>query len=147
MIKSYFDIFPILGTDKYLDLSNSDKSKYFFMVNRQLSRVFPEVSSTLSHVNVNTSSCMDFWNQYIKFFRSNKRNPYNNDFYDKLKSLKKKKVTYTQESLEYFLRKYSIGTTDLQTIIEYGNDLLIKYLIEIDKNITNTISNEKKVKS
>lgn len=139
MIKSYFDLLKILGKPAYENVSVSDKARHIFMINRHLTRLYPEISANFSHLKTDPVMAMDFWNAYFKAIYSAKRDPLPSSInFAKLTPPKKTK-SFDEECLLFMVNKLRLGSKDLAVFKKLKEDELIKYLNEINKLINEEV--------
>ena len=138
-IKSYFDLLKILGKPAYENVSAVDKGRHIFMVNRHLTRMYPEIAATLSHLKTNPAIAMDFWHTYFKNIIAAKRDPLPSKInYAKLTPPKTgKKIN--PDCKEFMIIKMRLGTQDFNAFKKLNNTDLIKYLNDIEKLINEKI--------
>ena len=139
MIKSYFDVLKILGKPAYEKLSTADKGRYLFMVNRHLTRMYPVIAATFSHMRADSANAMDFWNFYFKSVYKAGKNPLpSRENYAKL-SQKNKKVKYNEEGIEFLVSKLKLGSAEVATLKKLKSKELIKYLKAVDELLNEKI--------
>ena len=138
MINSYFDLLKVLGKHEYNEVSSIEKSKNAYMVNRHLTRLYPELCSAFSHIKSNPIAVMDLWHSYFKKIYSFNKNPLlNNINFAKLAN--KSKELYTIESMEYMISSLRLGTEEVKILLKLNNKELIKYLNDINNLIDEKI--------
>lgn len=139
MINSYFDLLKVLGKPAYENVSASDKGRHIFMVNRHLTRLYPEISASFSHLKTDPVMAMDFWNTYFKAIYSAKKDPLPPKInFAKLTPPKKQK-SFDEECLLFMINKLRLGSRDLAVLKKLKEDELIKYLNEIDELINEKV--------
>lgn len=118
----------IRNRSKWVDISDDDKEKYFFIINRYLSKDFPEQALKLNTKGVDPVSAMDVWynflgNNYAKNFWS-KGSPKKKELSDKeIKWIAKNNGNIKKEDVLY------LYNTKSELIKEE-----IKKLKELEKN-------------
>jgi hypothetical protein len=142
IIKSPFDIINILGTSNYNEVSNLDKKRHFFIINRMLSRTLPDVAIGLGHLNSVPESGVDFWN---KVFVELDSTPRGKQILDIIKrnlrismSTDKKSITNNKIDKELaikYMQLSKISPKDFEILNKFYQDDVIKYLKEFDKMI------------
>lgn len=140
MSKSPFDIINILGTDSYDEVSNLDKKRGFFIINRMLSRTLPEVAMGIGHLNATPEAGIDFWN---KVFKELKSTPRGKQILGLVKgnlrvSMSSAKNQETSKSLDKelskkFMQLSKISPKEFDTLKKFYKKDLIKYLKDMEK--------------
>lgn len=62
-----------LNKEKYLDISDIDKEKNFFIINRKFSRKYPKISNFFNNNYIDKPSALDKW---FIFFKNENKIPY-----------------------------------------------------------------------
>jgi hypothetical protein len=139
MIKSYFDVIKILGKPAYENVSTADKGRYFFMVNRHLTRMYPVIAATFSHIKVDSANAMDFWNFYFKNIYKASKNPLpSKENFAKL-SQKGKVAKYNEEGIEFMVSRLKLGSAEVEILKKLKSKDLIKYLKAVDELLNEKI--------
>ena len=110
-------------------VTDDQKEKFFFIINRQLSKKYPEKSKLLNDKLINKVSAMDTW----YFFMLDK--PYQKWFWSK-SGVDKQKSEWNESDLKSLLVESDISKEDLQILINYYPDIVneeIKYLKDAQK--------------
>jgi hypothetical protein len=92
-------------------ISDDEKEKNFFIINRFMSKKFPEKSKLLNDKLINKVSAMDTW---FIFMLSQ---PYPNWFWSKSETKKDKK--FTEEEILYISKEFDIELKDIPIILKY----------------------------
>ena len=99
----------------YKKLSDEDKEKFFFIINRKFARAFPKHAQYFNNKNIDKASALDIWyNFFIK-----KRAQGIPTWYWFKQTIKKEKFPYNNEEVEFLTNFYSITKKDLNFLIEY----------------------------
>ena len=101
--------------DKYKDLTDEDKEKFFFIVNRKFARKFPRHAQFFNNKNMDKSSALDVW---YHFFIKQRTMDIPQWYWFKL-SGKKEKSLLKKEEIEFFLEFYQIKRDDLDFLTRY----------------------------
>lgn len=112
-------------------VTDEQKEKFFFIINRQLSKKYPEKSKLLNDKLINKVSAMDTW----YFFMLDK--PYPKWFWSK-SAVDKQKSEWNESDLKSLMFESDISREDLQILINYYPDIVkeeIKYLKDAQKPI------------
>lgn len=109
-------------------VTDEQKIKYFFIVNRLLSKKYPEISQLLNDKHIDYSVGMDL----IFLFMKDK--PYPKWFWSKTE--KKKDFIFSDEELTLIKNNFEFKDSELEFIIKFHSDELkeeIKYLKNLYK--------------
>jgi len=101
--------------DKYKDLTDEDKEKFFFIMNRKFARKFPRHAQFFNNKNMDKSSALDVW---YHFFIKQRTMDIPQWYWFKL-SGKKEKSLLKKEEIEFFLEFYQIKRDDLDFLTRY----------------------------
>lgn len=134
---SPFDILKILGTDSYEEISNIDKRRNFFIINRMISRTLPQVCLSLSHFKSNSDIGVDYWHNAFKELSksSNGRNVLaliRKNMWIKMTIDKKATVIYDKDLAEEYMKLANITKSDFDTLIRFYKTETIDYLKEVE---------------
>lgn len=100
-------------------VTQEQKETYFFIINRLLSKKFPDLAQLLNTKSTDKASALDCW--FLLFFDK----PYPSWIWSK------KEKTKTQEDYSEVLKEYDINEKDLELLKVIAPELLkeeIKYL-------------------
>jgi len=131
-----FDFIKIMFTDKtaYENVSNNDKRRHFFMLNRFWSIKYPETAQAFNHLKINQANAIDMW-----FRLSAQFNRVPGWFYTRTKKSKsniaKKKLQYSKEAKDMYLQMNNIDSKTLAELEKYYPAELEKELKTIDSQI------------
>ena len=106
--------------DKYKDLSDEDKEKFFFIMNRKFARRYPKHAQFFNYKNMDKSSALDVW---YHFFIKQRTMDIPSWYWFKL-SGKKEKSILKKEEVEFFLEFYDLKRDDLNFLIEHHSEEL-----------------------
>lgn len=127
------DVVNCLFKDRknYRNLENEDKEVNFFIINRYLSKKFPEYAEKLNNKSIDKSLAMDMWFIYLSDkidFRIFKW------FWSKSP---KRDSQLTESENKTLLKRLMLRQEDLDLLIDYYPDLVkeeLKYYKELIKN-------------
>ena len=123
------DVFKALTSkSKWSDITDEDKIKNFFIINRYMSKKYPSRSQLLNLKTVDKVSSMDLWYQLMK------TEPYPSWFWSKGEKLEKSDIS--EKEYVSLLHKLRIKDIDLDYLIENHIDFIkdeLKELKEIEK--------------
>ena len=143
VIDALYEMISISFTNKKFDktesqfktITDKDKQRNFFMVNRRLAINYPLQAFKLSQININPIFAINCW--YMITLREARKNK----TYPKwlwLKTEKEKKQTiikYSNEAKDYYIKLNMISETDFDLAIKYKPKEMKEYLDKIDKQI------------
>jgi len=101
--------------DQYKNLTDEDKEKFFFIMNRKFARQFPKHAQFFNNKNMDKSSALDVW---YHFFIKQRTTDIPKWYWFKL-SGKKEKSLLNKEEVDFFLEFYQIKRDDLDFLIKY----------------------------
>lgn len=104
---------------EYKRLSDDDKERIFFMLNRKLARGMPFFAEFLNKKSMNRSSSMDIWFYY---FTKKRFIDLPKWYYFKLSGKSKKKSSIKPDEREYLLSSLDISEKDITFLLEYYPD-------------------------
>lgn len=113
----------------WINITDEDKEKYFFIINRLLSKKYPKEAQLLNHKNINKISALDTW----YYFMLDK--PYPNWFWSKSKKGKESKKDINESDYKLLLEKFKIKDIDLDFLIEKKLDFIKEELSYFKKII------------
>lgn len=111
----------------WINITDEDKEKFFFIFNRYFSKMYPEKSQLLNLKNINKVSSMDLW----YYFMLNK--PYPKWFWSK--SAKEKPII-PDKDFKLLMRKLNLKDLDVEYLIENHFDFIkeeLKYFKDLEK--------------
>ncbi len=114
-----FDVVNAMLTNrsKWVEITNDEKDKNFFIVNRYMSKLFPDKSQLLNNKSINKVTAMDTW--YL--FMLNK--PYPKCFWSKSSSSKTKPEISDDEIL-YLTSELDLKEEDIEILMKYYPDVI-----------------------
>ena len=101
--------------DDYKKLSNEDKEKNFFIINRKFARGFPNHAQYVNNKMIDEASALDIWYQFF----IKKRTTGIPSWYWVPKKDKKKKSIATKKDIEFLMNFYDIKERDVNFLIEH----------------------------
>lgn len=115
--------------DQYKNLSDDDKDKFFFIMNRKFARKFPKHAHFFNSKNIDKSSALDVW---YNFFIKQRTTDIPGWYWFKL-SGKKEKSTVKKEEIDFLINYYEIKPGDIDFLIKYFPDELEEDVKKIKK--------------
>lgn len=116
---------------KYKTIPVKDKETNFFIINRFLSKKFPEQAQKFNKKTIDKSLALDLW---FLFLRHEKRNEIFGWFWSKVPSNTNKKLSEADSKL--LMSKFEIRKEDLDMLVMYHMDFIeeeLKYFKELKK--------------
>jgi len=125
------DIANALFTDKnkWKDITDEDKEKFFFIFNRYFSKKYPEKSQLLNLKNVDKVSAFNLWFNYMI------DKPYPKWFWSKSEKLEKSEIS--EKDYKLLISNLKIKESDLDFLIDNHIDFIkeeLKYFKNLQKN-------------
>ena len=120
-------IFQERNNWKYVSIQQ--KEKWFFIINRNMSKRFPQQSQFLNNKNIDKSIGMDLWFEFMK------TQPYPKWFWSKPKE-EKTKDDISEKEFKRLLSYLEIKSEELDFLIKHHKDEVIEeleYLKKTDK--------------
>jgi len=117
----------IKNKKNWVNILDDDKEQFFFIINRLLSKKYPEKAQLLNHKNIDKATALDTW----YYFMMDK--PYPNWFWSKSNKESKKEINKTDYKL--LLEKLKIKDIDLDFLIENNIDFIKEELSYFKKII------------
>lgn len=111
----------------WVNITDEDKEKFFFIFNRYFSKMYPEKAQLLNLKNINKVSSMDLWYYYML------NKPYPKWFWSKSK---KEKPIIPDKDFKLLMRKFNLKDLDVEYLIENHFDFIkeeLKYFKELEK--------------
>ena len=139
IIKTPFDILNELGKSSFDEISNMDKKRHAFIINRMLSRALPEVSFGMTHMKVTPESTVDFWHRAFIDLAKNPNGQKMLSYIRKVMNIsmagEKKKTTskIDKDIAKKYMQIAKIGQKELDVLVEHYEKDLIIYLKKFSK--------------
>jgi hypothetical protein len=118
-------IFKAMFTEreKWPFVTEEQKIKHFFIINRLFSKKFPEKSKLLNSKLINKTSAMDTWFIFVKNM------PYPKWFWSKSLS-EKVKLEFSDEEIIHIMNNFNLKREDIEILLNFYPDSIkeeIKY--------------------
>jgi hypothetical protein len=113
----------------WVNISEDDKEKFFFIMNRYFSKKFPDKSQLLNLKNINKATALDLW----YYFMLDK--PFPKWFWSK-STLKSEKPEIIEKDFNLLQRKLNLKKEDLEYLINNYFEIVkeeLKYYKELEK--------------
>lgn len=117
--------FIFKNKNEYKKLSNEDKEKFFFIINRKFARVFPLHAQLFNDKSIDKSNALDIW---YHFFIKKGVKGIPGWYWVPKKSSKKEKSIATKKEVEYLMNFYDIKENDVEFLIEHYKEDVIEEL-------------------
>ena len=121
----------IKNRDKWVSITDDEKSKNFFIINRYFCKIYPDKAQLLNIKNIDKIMAMDIWFHFMK------TQPYPKNFWSK--SPKIEKEIFDKE-YKLLLRSLKIKDIDLDYLIDRHPDFIkeeLTYLKKLEKEFKN----------
>jgi hypothetical protein len=124
-----------VNRNAFKDVTDKQKSSFFFLTNRILSIEFPEKANCFNHIDTNPIAAINAWENFIRMknFRSVPGWIYTK-FASTHKKITSKAFEFDKEILKFFMQKYQMNDTDFNECVKYAEDALIEELKFLKKN-------------
>ena len=112
----FFDIVKCLFTNRkdYKNISDEDKELNFFIINRYMSKKYPELAQKLNNKQIDKSVALDLW-----FINDKVKNEsYPGWFWSKSNSKKDKPIIPNPDK-KLLMKHFDINDQDMDTLIKY----------------------------
>ena len=124
------DVANAMFTNKrnWVNISDEDKEKFFFIFNRYFAKKYPEKSQLLNLKVIDKVSALNLWYNFML------DKPFPKWFWSKSEKLEKSEVN--DKDYKLLLKKLKVKPNDLDYLIEKNMDFIkeeLKYFKEIEK--------------
>lgn len=143
-IKTPFELINYLGKKEYKDISNIDKKRNFFIVNRMLSRAMPDIATNLGHLSSVPETSLDYWNiAFIDLYKTPKGKNIlsyiKKVLYVSMAGAKKKQAVKIDKELAIkYMELTKISKKEFDIMVYFFETEVIKYLKEVEKMLKTT---------
>jgi len=128
-MKDLFDITKIIfeNPEKWKEVTNGEKKKYFFPLQRRFAIQFPMQANALQHLKINQLAVIDFWQNFLK--QCYKRTPgwmYTKGI-KKAKKIKENKLNVSEKLISIYAGKMNIDKKSVIDALEFfPKDMLVE---------------------
>jgi len=115
-------------------VTDEQKEKYWFIINRNLSKIYIDNSFKLNLKSLDKSTILDIW---FNFLKDKPYNNYSKKFWSKSENKTKPKDDITNNDITLLSNKLNLSSNDIIFIHKHYKDELmdeLKYLKNIQKN-------------
>lgn len=110
--------FIFKNKDNYEKLSDDDKEKFFFIINRKFTRGFPLHSQFFNKKYIDKSSALDMW--YYFFIKKRVQGVPSWYWSKKQEPIKKPStVKYSKIEIEFLIKYFEITEDDIEYLMKY----------------------------
>jgi hypothetical protein len=125
-----FEIIKSFHTKDWEKISDRDKARNFFMINRTCSVAYPLQANSFNHLKIQPEKVVDFWKVFVTYH--NKKTPQ----WVWTKTIKKEKekeeLKYKDEILDFIKEKYILSNREIKEMIEFFPDKFKTFYKEIE---------------
>lgn len=124
----------LFGDDvAYQKLSQYEKGKHRFMIQRFMSIQYPTLAHKLNINKTNPSHVVDCWKAVAARYTRTPNWVWTK--VDRSEKVNDKKIDIDPEALKFYLNKYQISKKDFREALKFSPDLVIKEIESIEKQI------------
>jgi len=113
--------------NNWVNITDNEKEKNFFIINRYFSKIYPDKSQLLNSKNIDKVMAMDTWYYFMK------NEPYPKDFWSKSEKVSSE---LSEKEFKMLLKHLSIKREDIEYLIRNYPDFLkeeLEYLKKREK--------------
>ncbi len=119
---------------EYNSVTDGEKRKHFFMIQRRFSINFPMQANVLQHLKINQTAVIDFWQ---KFLRDMYKGYYPKWLYTKgvkkSQEIKEKKQNVSNELIKEYCKYMKLDYKTVYDALEFYPNKMIKELQDFEK--------------
>ena len=131
--------------DKFEQLSNHEKGKNFFMINRFLSIKFPLQAQLFNNTNINAGEAVQIWSDILSPIYSTTPSFIWNGLKKTKKQKKSKKLhTFNMSTIEFYANLHDLSISEVEKCIEYIGEPFSNMLGDIEIMMSKKLEKEKK---
>lgn len=125
-----FDVIKAFHTSEWQKVSERDKARNLFMINRICSIAYPLQANSFNHIKINPENVVNFWK--ILLTHHNKKTP----SWIWAKTIKteqvKNKKEYKEEVIEFIKEKYQVSNRQIQELQNFFPSKFNSFYKEIE---------------
>ena len=125
-----FDIIKAFHTKEWSKISDRDKARNFFMINRVCSIAYPLQANSFNNIKIKPEKVVDFWKIFITGY--NKRTPQWIWTKTVKKEKEKEKKEYKEEVIYFIKDKYQISNREIEELKKFFPSKFNAFYKEID---------------
>lgn len=129
-----FEIIKAFYSKEWDKITDRDKSRNFFMINRICSIAYPIQANSFNHLKIQSEKAIDFWKIFVTKF---------NKSYPKwiwTKTIKKEDIKetnkYKEEIIDFIKEKYQISNREINELNEFFPEKFKKFYKEVESMLT-----------
>ena len=115
--------------NEYKKLSDEDKEKNFFIINRKFARGFPTHAQFFNNKSIDKSNALDVWYQFF----IKKRTTDIPSWYRFKQTNKREKSLITKDDVQFLIEFYDIKERDVNFLLEHYPDEVIEEIKKYHK--------------
>ena len=112
-----FDIIKAFHTKEWNKISDRDKARNLFMINRVCSIAYPLQANSFNHLKIRPEKVVDFWRVFITNY--NKRTPQWIWTKTVKKEKEKEKKEYNEDVINFIKEKYEISNREIEELKKF----------------------------
>ncbi len=128
-MNNLFEIIQTIFTNplKYSSISNGDKRKYYFLLQRRFAVQYPMQANLLQHIKINQSAVIDFWQAFLrKQYRQTPGWIYVKGV-KKTQENKEKKINVSNNLINEYCKYYNVDRKSVDDALRfYENEMIIE---------------------
>lgn len=132
-----FDIIKIIFSDpsKYSSISNVEKRKYYFILNRRFAIQHPMQANALQHLKINQALVIDFWQSFLR-----KQYKYMPSWIyakgiKKTQEIKEKKLSVSNDLINEYSKYFKIDRKSVLDSLQFYEKETIQELKEFENQL------------
>jgi hypothetical protein len=128
-----FEILKAFHTKDWEKISDRDKARNFFMINRLCGIAYPLQANSFNHLKIQPEKVVDFWKIFVT--HHNKKTP--QWIWTKTQKREKESSSYEykKEIIDFIKEKYQISEREIQELKQFFPKKFLEYYKEIEKLI------------
>lgn len=125
-----FEIIKSFHTKDWDKISDRDKSRNFFMINRICSISYPLQANSFNHLKIQPEKVVDFWKIFVS--HHNKKTPQWVWTKTIKKDKEKEETKYKEEILDFIKSRNEISDREIKELIDFFPSEFKKYYKDIE---------------
>jgi len=125
--------FMFKNKEKFINVSDIDKERNFFIINRKLAREYPDHAEFFNTKNSDKATALDIW---FSFFHKNRTNNIPKWYWFKKNKTESISSIIKKDEIKYIMEFYDIEESDVMYLIRNHTDdikLFVKKLRKFNK--------------
>lgn len=132
-----FDFINIIFTDpvKFKEVTNGEKQKNYFMLNRRFAIQFPMQANVLQLLKINQIAVIDYWHNFLrKYYKTVPSWIYAKGI-KKTKEIKEKSTSINNELIIMYSKTFELDSKSIKSALEFYPEQMIKELHDFSRYI------------